>query len=66
MNTRTIAIKHNRPVSYSRRFGSKFMRGGYYRQLVLAHYHRHMVYVNICVIDDVFPYDSVRRAASIA
>ena len=41
MKTRTIAIKHPRPMNYKRQFGSRFVAGGWYRQMVVAHYHSH-------------------------
>lgn len=41
MKTRTIAIKHNRPMNYERQFGLRFMTGGWYRQMVVGHYHGH-------------------------
>lgn len=37
----TIAIKHNRRPNYERQFGSRFLVGGWYRQMVIANCHRH-------------------------
>ena len=44
MKTRTIAIKHNQ-LNYERQFGSRFMTGGWYRQMVRTSYHSHVTRV---------------------
>jgi hypothetical protein len=43
---KTLAIKHNRPMNYERQFGLRFMTGGWYRQMVVGHYHSHKTTIN--------------------
>lgn len=37
----TIAIKHDRRMNYERQFGFRFLAGGWYRQMVVAHLRDH-------------------------
>lgn len=43
--TRTIAIKHSHMMNYERQFCSRFLTGGWYRQMVVTHYHSNVTRV---------------------